>query len=158
MVLPWQHEYVYGCNIIYETHKSNVERIYTPKYHVIYFLYFVYGTWMCASADLGHFEEEYPAWVVFNHLLTPVLCIIARKLHLRSWYIFRTKILKVSPFIIDLNKCGWNLAWVHYGFLDLVGPLIFRLDFQPNWSMPLVFTTNTIATISYLRISMDLKK
>ena len=67
MVLQWQHERIYGCNIIFEFPKSNVEMIYTPKYHVIYFLYFVYGAWMWvgASADLVTLEEEYPAWGSF---------------------------------------------------------------------------------------------
>ena len=102
--------------------------IYTPTYHV---LYFVYGTWMWvrALADQGHFEEEYSDWLVFSPLLIPILCIIATKLHLRSWYFFQNNILKVSPFIIGLTKCGGNLAWVYYGF---VGPLIFGLYFQPN--------------------------
>ena len=83
MVLPRQYECVYGCNTIFETHKSNVVMSYTPKY-MIYFIYFVYGTWMWvgASADLVTLEEEYPAWVVFNHLLTPIHCIINLSLKL----------------------------------------------------------------------------
>ena len=61
-------------NIIFETYKSNIEMIYTPKYQVIYFLYFVFGTWMCvgASTELVILEEEYPAWVAFSHLQTPI--------------------------------------------------------------------------------------
>ena len=51
MVLSWQHErvHVYGCNI-FETHKSNIEMIYTLKYHMINFLYFVERTWMWVGA------------------------------------------------------------------------------------------------------------
>ena len=30
--------------------------------------------WVCASADLDKFEEEYPAWVVFSHLLITIPC------------------------------------------------------------------------------------
>ena len=86
MMLPWQHESVYGCNIIFEAHKSNTWMIYTPKYYVMYFLYFVYGTcvWVGAFADLVTLEEDYPDWVVFSHLLTPIPCIITKNLFLRS--------------------------------------------------------------------------
>ena len=51
----------YGCHIELETHKSNLEMIYSPKYDGICCLYFVYGTWMWvdASADLVTLEEEY---------------------------------------------------------------------------------------------------
>ena len=35
---------------IFETHKSNMEMIYTLKYHVIYFIDFVYGAWMWVGA------------------------------------------------------------------------------------------------------------
>ena len=99
MELPWQHECVYGCSIIFETHTSNVQMIYTQKYHVIYFLYFVYGTWMwvCASADLGHFEEEYPAWVIFSHLPIPISCIITRNLP-KKLIIFSEKNLEGVSF------------------------------------------------------------
>ena len=87
MVLSWQHERVYGCNIIFKTYNSNnIEVIHIQKYHVIYFLYFVYGIWMWVgpSADLVTLEEEYPAWVAFSNLLIPIPCIIIRKLCLRS--------------------------------------------------------------------------
>ena len=78
MVLPWQYERVYGCNIIFETHKNNIEKIYAPKYQVMNFIYFVYGAWvwMGASADLITLEGEYITWVVFRHLLTPLPCIL----------------------------------------------------------------------------------
>ena len=95
--------------------------------------------WMCASADRVTLEEEYPALVVFSHLLTPISCIIIRKLHLRSLIFFHKKILKVSPFIICLNKCDCNIEWVHCAFFDFVGPLTFGLNFQPNWSNPPCF-------------------
>ena len=132
---------------------------YTAKYHVIYFLSFVFETWMwvCALADLVTLEEEYPAPVVFNHLLISILCIITRKLYLRSWYCFQKKILKVSPFIMCQNKCGSQLAWIPHGFSRFCRSLTFWLYFQPNWSNPPVVTMNTIAIIPNLRISMDLK-
>ena len=66
MVLPWQHECVYRCNIIFETHKSNVEMLYTQIYFVIYFLYMLFMEDGCmdASADLVTLEGEYPPWGV----------------------------------------------------------------------------------------------
>ena len=55
MMLAWHIERVlYGCNIIFETHQRKVEMIYGQKYHMVYFLYFVYGArmWVGAFADL----------------------------------------------------------------------------------------------------------
>ena len=78
---------MYMDAILYlKMHQSHVEMIYTPKYYMIYFLYFVYGTWMWVGvlAALVTLEEEYQAWVVFSHLLTPIPCIITRKLYRRS--------------------------------------------------------------------------
>ena len=34
---------------------------------------------VCTSADLVILEEEYPAWVVFSHLLPQVPCISTKK-------------------------------------------------------------------------------
>ena len=53
----------------------------TPRYHVIYYLYFVYGKWICALADLvtgGGISS------LDSFLPTPIPCIIIRKLPLRS--------------------------------------------------------------------------
>ena len=60
--------------------------LYPQIPHDIYVLYIVYGAWMWAgaSAELVIFEEEYVAWVVVSHLLTPIPCIITRNLFVRS--------------------------------------------------------------------------
>ena len=39
-----------------------------------------------ASADLINLEEEYPAWIAFSHMITPIPCIITRHLYIRHYY------------------------------------------------------------------------
>ena len=91
----------------------------------------------------GHFEGGIASLSSFSHLLTPIACISTNKLGVRSWYIFQKQIFNVPPLIIGLNKFGWHLAWVYYGFSGFIGPLTFRLYFQPNCSTPVAFTINT---------------
>ena len=72
-----------------------VETIYIPKYHVIYFLYLVYGAWMWVGGWLngpGHLVGIF-SLVFFSHLLTPIQvpCVITRNLFLKVHHFLTNK-------------------------------------------------------------------
>ena len=62
-----------------------IDDLYAHIQHEIFPIFYLWSLHVGgASADLVTLEEEYPAWVVFSHLLTPIPCFITRNLILRS--------------------------------------------------------------------------
>ena len=80
---------------------------YKLKHCVIYFLYFVHGAclWADVSADMVlQCKEEYSAWRVFIHLLTPISCAITRNLFPRIFFCKKSKSCRcLLSLVIKIN-------------------------------------------------------